>query len=352
MQQQFTDAVSVLSESLIRRLERIPQTIQMQATEVRLRTGLPLMIMTTDQTVFLLKNGGIGYENRADCYRVTQDDLQKSFRKICGYSVHSYQNEIKNGFLTIDGNRIGFCGTAAVEEGAVTALRRIYSINLRIARQVNGVADRLAERFRQGDPHGMLIVGAPSTGKTTLLKDLVRQLANGSVGRYYRVSVIDERGEIGGDRESANCPDLGCSVDVFSGYPKGKGMEIALRTMSPDILVCDEIGNQEDLRAMEAAVHSGVAVLATIHAADRSDLIAKPCFSKLLQTGAFTDFVFLDRRIKKCKISEICSVEQLFDFSAKEGADERDEDSRNHPDHTGFFINRGAAVVEFIKEGE
>ena len=129
-------------------------------------------------------------------------------------------------------------------------------------------------------------------------------------------------------------------------------MEIALRTMSPDILVCDEIGNQEDLCAIEAAVHSGVAVLATIHAADRSDLIGKPCFSKLLQIGAFTDFVFLDRRIKKCRISEICSVEQLFDFSVKEGANECDEDSGSHSDHTGFFINRGAAVVEFIKEGE
>ena len=134
----FERAASVLCENIMQKLERIPDGIRRRATEIRLRTGLPLMIMTDREPVFVMKNGDISYHNRQGVYFVGDDDVQKSFRKVCGYSVHSYQNEIKNGFLTIDGNRVGFCGTAVTEGSMITAVRKIVSINIRIARQIDG----------------------------------------------------------------------------------------------------------------------------------------------------------------------------------------------------------------------
>lgn len=182
----------------------------------------------------------------------------------------------------------------------ITAVRKIVSINIRIARQIDGAADRLLPLFTDGDG-GILIAGAPSTGKTTILKDLVRQLANGSTGKYWQISVVDERGEIGGERGTPRQNDLGLTCDVFTGYPKGKGMEIAVRTMAPEILVCDEIGNREDVEAVRYAVNSGVRMVATIHAKNREELLKKPFFPSLFHTGAFSHFVFLECRAEKRK---------------------------------------------------
>lgn len=346
----FARAASVLSENIMRKLERIPESVRVRAIEIRLRTGLPLMIMTTDEPVFVMNSGEISYSNRTGSYCVSDDEVQRSFRKICGYSVHSYQNEIKNGFLTIDGNRVGFCGIAVIEDGRITAVRKITSINVRIARQITGAADGILSLFTEKQAGGVLIAGAPSSGKTTMLKDLVRRLADGSVGTYRRVSVIDERGEIGGDRSGAYRTDIGCSVDVFTGYPKGKGMEIAIRTMAPEILVCDEIGNKEDVEAIRYAVNSGVSVVATIHAKNRAELLRKPFTAALLETGAFSHFVFLDHGAEKCKVNRIVSADRLTEpIPEKEEARDA-ENLRDSAGDSGFIISRGLSVVEFVKE--
>lgn len=346
----FGQAVSALSENIIQKLERIPDAIRMRATEIKLRTGLPLMIMTTGDPVFVLKNGDITYHNREGVYLVGEDDVQKSFRKICGYSVHSYQNEIKNGFLTIDGNRVGFCGTAVTEDQTITAVRKITSINVRIARQIIGAADELVSLVTEKDSRGVLIAGAPSTGKTTILKDLARQLANGSTGKFWQLSVVDERGELGGERGSACRNDLGISCDVFTGYPKGKGMEIAVRTMAPEILVCDEIGNREDAEAIRYAANSGVRMVATIHARDRDELLKKPFFPSLLRTGAFTSFVFLENGTAKGKVRYILSREMLTKPLPEKGEKTDAENTGSPAGDCGFIINRGRSVIEFIKE--
>lgn len=347
----FERAASVLCENIMQKLERIPDGIRRRATEIRLRTGLPLMIMTDGEPVFVMKNGDISYHNRQGVYFVGDDDVQKSFRKVCGYSVHSYQNEIKNGFLTIDGNRVGFCGTAVTEGGMITAVRKIVSINIRIARQIDGAADRLLPLFTDGGS-GILIAGAPSTGKTTILKDLLRQLANGSTGKYWQISVVDERGEIGGERGTPRQNDLGLTCDVFTGYPKGKGMEIAVRTMAPEILVCDEIGNREDVEAVRYAVNSGVRMVATIHAKNREELLKKPFFPSLFHTGAFSHFVFLECERKKGKICSVLSADRLNEPLPEEGKKTDAEDFGNHTGDCGFVINRGCSVIEFVKESQ
>lgn len=332
-------AAATLSDSLLLLLSSVPEKVRRQATEIRLRTGMPLMISTTEEPVFVLNSGGITYHVRPGVHEVTAEEVHESFRKVCGYSVHSYQNEIRNGYLTVKGNRVGFCGTAVIEDGKISTVRKISSMNVRIARQVNGAADAVVSLIRREGLQGILIAGAPASGKTTILKDLVRQLADGSVGRYYHTAVIDERAEIGAH---------GYACDLFQGYPKGKGMEIAIRTMSPDLMVCDEIGNREDVNAVRQAVHSGVHLVATVHACSPEELVNKPNMRMMLQTGAFSSFFFLQGG-QKGKIYRQMSLRELFNQTEEDRADDQVVGAAFHRDCVGD--DRDVPVLRSVWKG-
>lgn len=332
---------AALCDNLARRLLYVPDSVKRQTTEIRLRTGRPLMLTTLSEPAFLLDSGDITYRARSGVTLVEDADLQESFRKVCGYSVHSYQNEIRNGFLTVGGNRVGFCGTAVVEDGRITALRGITSLNVRVARQIAGAADPLISLIQREGLCGILIAGAPATGKTTILKDLVRRLCNGSIGHYTRVAVIDERGEIGGEEN-----DLGYSSDIFSGYPKEKGMELAIRTMAPEVIVCDEIGNHGDLEAVQHAVHSGVRLIATIHASGPEELLAKPEGRRLLRTGAFSHVAYLSQCSEKCRIGLLCRTADV----GKQEEYEHAENTGSAAYRRGIGNDRAVPVLQFFKE--
>lgn len=339
----FDRAVSAaLCENLARRLLHIPDSVKRQTTEIRLRTGRPLMLTTLSEPAFLLSSGDVAYRARSGVTLVEDADLQESFRKICGYSVHSYQNEIRSGFLTVGGNRVGFCGTAVAEDGRITAVRGIRSLNVRIARQIDGAADPLISLIQREGLCGILIAGPPAAGKTTILKDLVRRLCNGSIGHYTRVAVIDERGEIGGEEN-----DLGYSSDIYSGYPKDKGMELAIRTMAPEVIVCDEIGNRADLEAVRHAVHAGVMLIATIHASGPQELLAKPEGRLLIRTGAFSHAAFLARGSEKCRVSALIRVDEL----EKQEALYHAEDTGTAACGCGIGADGTGPVLQFFKEG-
>lgn len=333
---------AALCENLARRLMYVPDSVKRQTTEIRLRTGRPLMLTTLSEPAFLLDSGDITYRARSGVTLVEDADIQESFRKICGYSVHSYQNEIRSGFLTVGGNRIGFCGTAVAEEGRITAVRGISSLNVRIARQIDGAADPLISLIQREGLCGILIAGPPAAGKTTMLKDFVRRLCNGSIGHYTRVAVIDERGEIGGAEN-----DLGYSSDIYNGYPKEKGMELAIRTMAPEVIVCDEIGNRGDLDAIRHAVHAGVILVATIHASGPQELLAKPDGRRLLRTGAFSHVAFLAQESEKCRVSALIRAEDV----KKQEVLGHAEDTGIAACGGGFGDDRAVPVLQFFKEG-
>ena len=346
----FEQAVDVLCDNIKGRMSEITEHVKHTAIEIRMRTGLPLMINTLSEPVFLLKNGGVTCNNLPGVYLVSAEDIEQSFRKICGYSVHSYQNEIRSGYLTVKGNRIGFCGTAVVENGSITTLRKITSLNIRIARQINSTADPIVSLFRQKGLCGVLILGAPATGKTTMLKDLVRQLANGSTGRFVQISVVDERGEIAGERGDGFGNDLGVSSDVLSGYPKGKGMETAIRTMAPEMIVCDEIGNREDVAAVLEAVNSGVKVVATMHAGSIKEFMRKPVAKQLLDIGAFTYVLVLDNSGPKCLVKQLFHLDQLKREEGEESG--YDQDIGIDFCRGGVRLSGTPNVLEFIKKSE
>lgn len=194
------------------------------------------------------------------------------------------------------GHRLGICGTAVVQNGTITALREPSSLNLRIARQPDGIADRLRDAL-WARPQSVLLCGAPGSGKTTLLRDLIRQLSD----RFgWRICVVDERLELAACASGVPQFRLGAHTDVLSGAPKAAGIELLLRTMNPEWIAVDEITAEADIAAIRRASYCGVRFLATAHAADRRELESRPLYRALLQDGFFRMAAFLlpDRSVR------------------------------------------------------
>ncbi len=267
-------------------LERLSDTANIQ--EIRLRTGRPPGIVSFGREGFLTENGSItDYPDM--CRAVTASEIEQSFRAVCDYSVHSFSREIAEGFITMEGgNRVGFCGTAVTENGRVTTLKYISGLNFRIAGQVVGCAEPLYQKAFSEGLKSLLLIGAPMSGKTTIIRDLCRIL-----GRKYRTSVIDERGEIGAAWQGATQNDIGCFTDVFDGYPKADGIMTAVRVMSPEVIVCDEIGGEQDCSALLSTANMGVKIIASVHGSSIEDIRKRKYLSEVLDNGLFDCFAVL-----------------------------------------------------------
>lgn len=276
----------------------LPVEIKARAQEIRLRSGRPIVLSLPDGPLFMTSIGNPVYSVRADILCAEKSDIEEAFRIICDCSVHSHQREIQNGFITLrGGHRAGICGTAVTDGGFISNIRDISSINLRIARDIKGASNGVAGVVEtRGHVSGTLIFGPPGCGKTTVLRDLARKLSTGIRGRFYRVAVIDERGEIAATFKGQPQNDMGPCCDILDGYPKGEGIMQAVRCLSPDVVICDEIGGEEDEKAIEQSLNAGVAVIASAHAGSLSELMSRPQTAKLLSTGAFKNALCLAGR--------------------------------------------------------
>ena len=217
----------------------------------------------------------------------TPQQLRELFLAACGHSVFRHEEELRQGYVRLGENlRVGVCGTAVAEGGQVRSLRDITALVYRIPRQVPGCGDRL---FLEGVPleRGVLVVGPPSSGKTTFLRDVARSLSLGRFGPSRRVAVVDERGELGGY-------DLGPNADVLRGYPKAAGLDAAIRTLSPEVAVLDEL-SQGDLEAVRGAAAAGGVLLASVHG-EAEHLSQRPLCRALVESGAFGTAVCLAGR--------------------------------------------------------
>lgn len=264
-------------------LQHMEKRVQEQVQEIRLRASCPLCITVSGREEIV---GAMG-ERTSLASRgvlVTQKMVEQSFQAICEYSIYRYTKEIREGFITISGgNRVGIAGSAVYREGVLTQMRYISGLNFRIAHAVKGCADSLYQKVFGVQPCSLLLSGNVGSGKTTMLRDLCRLL-----GEKWRVSLVDERSEIAAMHAGVPRYDVGIHTDVLDGFPRGEGLLTALRVLTPQILVCDEIGTQEDVQAILRVHGCGVPVVASVHAGSWEELQRRCILKRLLEEGVFT----------------------------------------------------------------
>lgn len=230
--------------------------------EVRLRCGMPLALTLTGGTFYITPKGRVT-ENYKEGYIVSDKDIQRGLELITRSSVYAYENEMKSGYVTLQGgHRVGVCGDVVADGDKISAVRNVHSLNYRFAREIIGCADAyMDEILTQKGINNTLFVAPPMAGKTTVLRDVARSLSI----RGYRVSVVDERGEIAACSSGVPAFELGASCDVLSGASKAEGMLLMLRSMSPDVIITDEMGGKEDFDAVKEIKKRGVKIITSLH---------------------------------------------------------------------------------------
>lgn len=281
-ERRYEEAARVLPGRLREQALAQPPEVRQMAEEFRLRAGQPLVV--------LLPEG-----ERSLGAAVTPEDLETLCDLATDYSRYAAEETLREGYLSVRGGfRVGLCGTAVMKDGESTALRDLSSAAVRIAREQRGIGEAVAPRlFRDGRYQNTLLLSPPGGGKTTLLRDLVRQLSQGEGVPPQRITLIDEREEIAVMYRGQPQMDVGPRTDVLSGCPKALAIPMALRAMNPQIIAVDEITIREDLRAISQAAGCGVALLATIHAANVEELQAKPLYQELLAGRVFRQAVLI-----------------------------------------------------------
>lgn len=277
-----------------RKIEALPANVLSHMEEIRIKVDKPIYILSR----------GMEYKIESDSGTSMDKELLNAiFNNILSYSAYAYQGELANGYVTIEGgHRVGICGRAVVENKQIKTIKDISSINIRRSREIIGVADPCM-RFILKNKHEIfntIIVSPPKCGKTTLLRDIIRNLSN--IG--LKIGLCDERSEISGTYNGKAHFNLGSRTDVLDGCPKEQGMMMLIRAMSPDIIATDEIGKKEDIHGLEASLCAGINILTTIHGNNYEDLLSSGIGS-LVGAKTFDRIIYLSNNPATGSISSI-----------------------------------------------
>ena len=307
--QGLTEILRIVPSTIRNLLLTATQGCTDKIQEIVLRIERPVCVYLMGEEMYLTVNGCLTrYIDSQPLVITSKKEITDCFNIACGYSVYSHLNEIKEGFLTVNGgHRVGVCGTAVVSSDTIVNIRDVSTLSLRMARELKGCGEEAVALIRKSNA-GLLICGSPCSGKTTVLRDVARILSD----KYkYRVSVVDTRGEIAAASDGINQLDL-CMCDVLNGYPRTKGIEQAVRTLSPNFVVCDELGNEDDATALLSASNSGVRFVATIHASNKEELLKRKNVKSIIETNAFDKIIFLKGRQTPGTISDFCDLRELI----------------------------------------
>lgn len=279
----------------------LPEQIKAQIEEIRIRQGRPLAIGISSTSTFIKCDGSLTCR-AAEAYRVTPADMDRVIQLLCGSSLYAHDEELRNGFITLPGgHRVGITGKAVLEGGKIRTLKYLTGCNIRISREIPGAGDQVLPCIidsKNRSIYHTLILSPPGCGKTTILRDLIRQISNGIPDMKFagiNVGLVDERSEIAGCYNGVPQKDVGVRTDVLDGCPKAEGMMMLLRSMSPGVIAADEIGRREDVDALEEILNAGVKILITAHGVSPADLTMRPVMTRLIQSKMIERFVILGR---------------------------------------------------------
>lgn len=286
-------------------LSELPPNVQASVEEIRVRESRPLEISWADRYAFISERGEM-ITQEALAYKPSRQDCMTLLEILTNHSLYTFEEELRRGYITVSGgHRVGLAGRTILDQGQVKQIRDVSSFNIRIAREMQGVGQGILPYLldhNMGNIHHTLIISPPQQGKTTLIRDLARLISRGEWGarnstlKGKKVGIVDERSELAACVKGVPRFDLGPRTDVLDGCPKAEGMMMMIRSLSPEVLIVDEIGRSEDADAIHEAIHTGIRVLATAHGANYEDVRRRPVLRDLLGAGVFTKFVILQRR--------------------------------------------------------
>ncbi|WP_226035048.1 stage III sporulation protein AA [Aquibacillus saliphilus] len=267
--------------------------------EIRFRIGRPIELIFD------------GHEQWLDNVCPTEQDGMHVINQLSQFSLYRMEDELREGFITIvGGHRIGIAGKVNTVDGAVKALKHIASFNIRIAKEKIGVSARYIPYLYQKNYLNTLIIGPPQTGKTTLLRDIARLISTGwGDVRAKKTGIIDERSELGGSIKGVPQHQLGIRTDIMDACPKAEGMMMMIRSMSPEVIVVDEIGGSKDVQALMESIHAGVTIVCSIHGNSLDEIRQRPSLQPLLHQNAFDRYVILTRDTKPGMVDRILTKE-------------------------------------------
>src|SRR5690625_1159197 len=282
--------------------EKIKQAIQMRiedrwhaVQEIRFRLHQPIELIFDKSNIEWI---GLKPNN---------DDYVFVLNQLSSFSLYRMEDELREGYITIEGgHRVGLAGKVNTRDGSVKAIQHITFLNIRIAKEKIDEALPILPYIYNKNYFNTLFIGPPQTGKTTIIRDVARLIATGwNSVPARKVGIIDERSEIGASIKGVPQHNLGLRTDVMDACPKVEGMMMLIRSMSPDILVVDEIGSKKDVQALMEAIHAGVTIVCTIHGQSLSELKKRPSLQPIFDQHIFQRFIILEKGLTPGKIKYI-----------------------------------------------
>lgn len=279
----FPNNVGNLIRNTINKNERILDELQ----EIRIRCDRPIILK--------LRNFEIVIE-----YKVNESEILSILERLCNNSIYAYKNQICEGFITVKGgHRVGITGTAVIDNGKIINIKYITSLNFRIAREVLGCSLKILDKIldvKNNEVNNTLIVSPPGKGKTTMLRDIIRNISNGIPNINFRgktCGVVDERGEIAAMYQGVPQNDIGIRTDVIENVSKAKGMKMLIRSMAPEVIACDEVGSKEDIEAIKEATISGVKGIFTMHGKNLEEIKLNKDINELIENKQIERIIFI-----------------------------------------------------------
>lgn len=296
------DIYNILPQNIRNAVGNIDNYSHLQ--EIRIRADKPLMIQDGSDEIIIN-------------YLPDMNDLKTLIQRMSNYSVYAFDEELKQGFITIKGgHRVGICGACVIENSRIKTIKSISSINIRICREITGCSDAIMPHIVcDGNIISTIVISPPKCGKTTLIRDIARNLSNGMKDinlKGKKVCIIDERSEICACYNGIPQLDVGIRTDVLDECPKSEGIMMAIRSMSPEVIVCDEIGTYKEIESIMMALNSGVKLITTIHGFGVEDLYKRDVFNEILKNNVFERSIVLSSREKAG------TVQYIYDFSKKD----------------------------------